>query len=136
MVQKIDFLTADIDMGNEDTGDIFKGCHSGRIDTEVASSQGVCSDKSSLKAPTPSVAPAAYPIKDQGLPDAAQQWESTQELVISQRDTSGTASRRRNQKPPPYPYASTIGRVDLKVKDKGQKTPPYPFRRRLLSTIV
>lgn len=136
MVQRIDLLTADIDIGNEDPGDTFKGCHSGRIDTGVASSQGVCSDKSSLKAPTPSVAPPAYPIKDQGLHDAGQKRESTQELVISQRDTSGTTSRRRNQKPPPYPYTSTMGRVNPNAKAKGQKTPPYPFRRRLLSTIV
>ncbi|XP_016392929.1 uncharacterized protein LOC107727552 [Sinocyclocheilus rhinocerous] len=136
VVQKIDLMTADIDIGNEEPGKPLKGCHSGRIDTEVASSQGVCSDKSSLKTPTPSVAPSAYPIKDQGLHDAGQKWESTQELVISQRHTSGTSSRRRSQKPPPYPYASTMGRVNPKEKDKGQKTPPYPFRRRLLSTIV
>ncbi|XP_016355131.1 uncharacterized protein LOC107698598 [Sinocyclocheilus anshuiensis] len=136
VVQKIDLLTADIDMGNEEPGDTFKGCHSGRIDTKVASSQGVCSDKSSLKTPTSSVAPPAYPIKDQGLHDAGQKRESAQELVISQRDTSGIASRHRSQKPPPYPYASTTGRVNPKAKDKGQKTPPYPFRRKLLSTIV
>lgn len=126
MVQKIDLLTADIDMGNEEPGDTFKG----RIDTRVASSQGVCSDKSSLKTPP------AYPIKDQGLHDADRKRESTQELVLSQRDTSGTASRGRSQKPPPYPYASTKGRVNPKAKDKGQKTPPYPFRRKLLLTIV
>ncbi|XP_073700160.1 uncharacterized protein [Garra rufa] len=125
VVQKIDLLTADIDVG-----DTFKGCHSGRKDIEVASSQGVCSDKS----PTSSVAPPAYPIKDQGLHDAGQKRESTQELDISQRNTSGTASRRKSKKPPPYPYSSTMGRVN--PKDKGQKTPPYPFRRRLLSTIV
>ncbi|KAK2906641.1 hypothetical protein Q8A67_005626 [Cirrhinus molitorella] len=121
VVQKIDLLTADIDVGNEEPGETFE-------DTE-----GVCSDKSSLKTPTPSVAPPAYPIKDQGLHDAGQKQES-QELVISQRDTSGTALRRRSKKPPPYPYSSTTGRVN--PKDKGQKTPPYPFRRRLLSTIV
>ncbi|XP_059425027.1 uncharacterized protein LOC132159505 [Carassius carassius] len=129
VVQKIDLLTADIDMGNEGRGDPLKGCHSGKI-------EGVCSDKSSLKTPTPSLAPPAYPIKDQGLHDAGQKQESTQGLVISQRHTSGTSSRRRSQKPPPYPYASTMGRVNPKAKDKGQKTPPYPFRRRLLSTIV
>ncbi|XP_042604976.1 uncharacterized protein LOC109047141 [Cyprinus carpio] len=136
VVQKIDLLTADIDIGNEEPGDPLKGCQSGRIDSEVASSQGVCSDKSSLKTPTPSVSPPAYPIKDQGLHDAGQTRESTQDLVISQRHTFGTCSRHRSQKPPPYPYASTMGRVTPKAKDKGQKTPPYPFRRRLLSTIV
>ncbi|XP_043078621.1 uncharacterized protein LOC122327369 isoform X1 [Puntigrus tetrazona] len=135
VVQKIDFLTSDIDIGNEEPGDPFK-CQSGRIDTKVASSQEVCSDKSSFKTPTPSVAPPAYPIKDQGLHDVGQRRESIQELVISQRNTSGTSSRRKSQKPPPYPYASTMGRVNLKARDKGQKTPPYPFRRRLLSTIV
>ncbi|XP_026053019.1 uncharacterized protein LOC113039341 [Carassius auratus] len=129
VVQKIDLLTADIDMDNEEPGDPLKGCHSGKI-------QGVCSDKSAHKTPTPSLAPPAYPIKDQGLHDAGQKQESTQELVISQRHTSGTSSRRRSQKPPPYPYASTMGRVNPKAKDKVQKTPPYPFRRRLLSTIV
>ncbi|RXN03361.1 hypothetical protein ROHU_015960 [Labeo rohita] len=124
VVQKIDLLTADIDVGHDEPGDTFKE----RIDTE-----GVCSNKSPLKTPTPSVAPPAYPIKDQGLQDAGQKQQSTQELVTSQRDTSGTAPRRRSKKPPPYPYSSTMGRVN--PKDKGQ-TPPYPFRRRLLSTIV
>ncbi|XP_052394775.1 uncharacterized protein LOC127942834 [Carassius gibelio] len=132
VVQKIDLLTADIDMGNEEPRNTFKG----RIDTRVGLSQGVCSDKSSLKTPTPSVAPPAYPIKHQELHDAAQKRGSTQELVIPQRDVSGTASRLRSQKPPPYPYPSTTRRVNPKAKDKGQKTPTYPFRRKLLSTIV
>lgn len=133
VVQKIDLLTADIDMGKEDT---FRGCQSGKIDTEVASSQGVRSDKPSLKTPTPSVSPPPYPIRDQGLHEAGQKLEPNQKMLNSQRHTSGTASRRRSQKPPPYPYASTMARVNPKAKDKGQKTPPYPFKRRLLSTIV
>lgn len=132
MVQKIDLLTADIDMGKEEPGD--RGRHSGTKDAEVVSSQGVCSDKPSFKTPTPSVSPPPYPIRDQGLDEASQKLESNQKMVNSQRHTSRAASGRRSQKPPPYPYASTMGRVNPKAK--GKKTPPYPFKRRLLSTIV
>ncbi|XP_067252836.1 uncharacterized protein [Chanodichthys erythropterus] len=132
VVQKIDLLTADIDMGNEEPGDTFRGRQSGKMDTEVASSQGVRS-KPSFKT---SVSPPPYPIRDQGLHEAGQKLEPNQKMLNSQRQTSGTASGRRSQKPPPYPYASTMARVNPKAKDKGQKTPPYPFKRRLLSTIV
>ncbi|XP_051978234.1 uncharacterized protein LOC127639932 [Xyrauchen texanus] len=82
------------------------------------------------------VAPPAYPIKDQWLYDAKQRLKSPQEMAASQRHESGTATGHRGRKPPPYSYASTVGRVNPKAKDKSQKTPPYPFRRRLLSTIV
>lgn len=119
MVQKIDLLTADIDICKEEQGDTFRG----KMDTEVASSQGV-------KTPTPSVSPPPYPTGDQEL--HGQKLESTQETVTSPQHTSG----RRSKKPPPYPYARTVGRVNPKAKDKGQKTPPYPIKRTLLSTIV
>ncbi|XP_067271437.1 uncharacterized protein [Pseudorasbora parva] len=133
VVQKIDLLTADIDMGKEEPGDTFRGRHSGKMDTEVASSQGVRSDVPSFKKATPSVSPPPYPIRDKGLHEESQKLESTQ-TATSQRLKSGTASGRRSKKPPPYPNASTIGREN--PKEKGQKTPPYPFKRRLLSTIV
>ncbi|XP_077082109.1 uncharacterized protein LOC143735755 [Siphateles boraxobius] len=115
VVQKIDLLTADIDICKEEQGDAFRG----KMDREVASSQGV-------KTPTPSVSPPPYPTGD--LHEAGQKMET----VNSQQHTSG----RRSKKPPPYPYASTMGRANPKAKNKGQKTPPYPFKRTLLSTIV
>ncbi|KAG1946292.1 hypothetical protein F2P79_013762 [Pimephales promelas] len=111
VVQKIDLLTADIDICKEEQSDTFRG----KSEMEVSSSQGV-------ETPTLSVSPPPYPTGDQ---------EPTQETVNSQH-----ASGRRSKKPPPYPYASTIGRVNPKAKDKVQKTPPYPFKRTLLSTIV
>ncbi|XP_068072500.1 uncharacterized protein [Danio rerio] len=132
VVQKIDLLTSDIDIGQEEPGDTFRRSPSGRMDIKVASSQGV-HDEPALKKPTPSRAPPAYPVRDQGLREVDPKLDSTQEMLPSQ--TSGINSKRRSQKPPPYPYAST-GRVNPKAKDKSQKTPPYPFRRRLLSTIV
>lgn len=134
MVQKIDQLTSDIDIGKEEPGDTFRWCPSETMDIKVASSQEVHYDEPSIKTPTPSRAPPAYPIRDQGLHEVDPKLDSTQETLTSQ--TSGINSKRRSQKPPPYPYASTMGRVNLKAKDKSQKTPPYPFRRRLLSTIV
>ncbi|XP_051979993.1 uncharacterized protein LOC127641210 [Xyrauchen texanus] len=162
VVEQIDVLTAGIDMGEEEPGDSFWGCHSSAVDTGVcelessrrgingeASSNGAHSDKppfsvkgkitlcSSSKAhPSRTRNPPAYPNKDQGLCDTNQRQESTQEMVASQRNESASVTGRRGRKPPPYPFASTVGRVNPKAKDKGQKTPPYPFRRRLLSTIV
>ncbi|XP_051551357.1 uncharacterized protein LOC127439229 [Myxocyprinus asiaticus] len=166
VVKQIDVLTADIDMGEDVPGDSLWRCHSSRVDTSIrelessrheinreAFSHGVHSDKppfsvegkkklcSSTKAhlsctSTLPVAPPAYPIKDQGLCDAKQRLKSPQEVAASQRHESGTTTGHRGRKPPPYPYASTVGRVNPKAKDKVQKTPPYPFRRRLLSTIV
>lgn len=124
MVQQIDQLTADIDMGEDDPGDALTS----KMEMEVPESESTrCGD--SVVPCSSNKAQPAYPIRDQ-----AQSLGSTQETVHSQRHELRTATGRREQKPPPYPYPSTTGRVNNKAK--GQKAPPYPFRRRLLSTIV
>lgn len=135
MVRQIDLMTAGIDMGEDDPD----GALSSKMEMDGCESEsprcrnGVAACSTSKARPprttTPPAAPPAYPIGDQSQPLG-----STQETVHSQRRESGTATGRREQKPPPYPYTSTTGRVNSKAK--GQKAPPYPFRRRLLSTIV
>ncbi|KAI7791021.1 uncharacterized protein LOC130548308 [Triplophysa rosa] len=124
VVRQIDLLTADIDMGEDDPG----GALSSKMKMDIPESESPrCGD--SVAACSSNKAQPAYSIRDQ-----TQSLGSTQEMVHSQRHESRTATGRREQKPPPYPYPSTTGRVNTKAK--GQKAPPYPFRRRLLSTIV
>lgn len=129
VVREIDLLTTGIDMGDP------CGALSSKTKTEERKSESlrcrnsVTSCSSNKAQPPRTMTPPAYPIRDQTQPLG-----STQEMVNSQRHDSRTATGHREQKPPPYPYASTTGRVNTKAK--GQKAPPYPFRRRLLSTIV
>ncbi|KAA0711916.1 hypothetical protein E1301_Tti013518 [Triplophysa tibetana] len=124
VVQQIDLLTADIDMGEDYPG----GALTSKMEMDIPESKSTrCGD--SVAACSLNKTQPADPIRDQ-----AQSLGSTREMVHSQRHESRTATGRREQKPPPYPYSSTTGRVNNKAK--GQKAPPYPFRRRLLSTIV
>ncbi|XP_036442736.1 uncharacterized protein LOC118819165 [Colossoma macropomum] len=159
VVQQIDLLTSNIDLGEEDAKDTCGGSTRRGPASEEASkkirSVGDNSGRPDSPPRNPSTVPRAYKRfqaveKDQHerktaprLPPPAYPTgtnSSAPKSILGVPESTGAKSEaakgpRSQKKPPPYPFSSRAGRA-AKGKDAGLKTPPYSGRRKLLSTTV
>lgn len=154
VVQQIDQLTSNIDLGEEDANDTSGGSSKRTPASEDGSEHTDSGAHMVRHTPGHLTSPSTVPrvnkkflasSKDQPqrrnasrLPPPAYQTlqTGTNSLALKSNhgasESKGVAKGPRSQKPPPYPFT----RRSSKGKDPGLKAPPYSGRQKLLSTTV
>ncbi|KAI4877654.1 hypothetical protein NFI96_021333 [Prochilodus magdalenae] len=154
VVQQIDQLTSNIDLGEEDARGACGG--SRRVSaSEEASKAGDKSGQPDSPTRNPSTVPrpnkrfqasgkGQHERKSARLPPPAYPTGTNSAAPKTSHgapESTGAKSEaskgpRSQKKPPPYPFSSRAGRATAKGRDAGLKTPPCSGKRKLLSTTV